>query len=672
MHPTSNNNIRHQKYREIKNILYINKKNVSLHLEMKHNTRCKYLILTYLLGMADFSVFRIANILVYGASAEKWPDFGGQLWHAMAIGLRFDSTVSCYLLILPLVLLLVSYLFDIKSKALLRSTNIVAFLSYAVALLACAADIPFFNYFFTRLNAVAMNEIPSFGIIASMIFSEPRYWLTLAGFCVFLIGYGIVQRKIYNSTLGQLAKGRKMPHGLKRGTAITLKIACSFLCLFVVFVGMRGGFEKRPIRVYSAHFCGDPFLNQLGINPVFSFIKSISYINSTKNQPLHYVDPATAQRIYDQERSTPIDSALAANAIVLPERTNVVLVIMESMSAAKLGELTPCLNSIIDQSFYFTHAYSAGVHTYNGIFSTLYSTPGVPTLHTMYHTFIPRMSGLPWALHNMGYNNAYFMPHDELYDNMEPFLYGNGFDSVVGLHSYDPALVNGTWGIPDHVLFDYALAHCNREAKNGPFFTTIMTCSDHTPYSMPTNIAFKPKSNAIEKQIIEYADWSIGRFIEKAKKESWFDNTVFAFIADHGFAWGQYTYDMALSYHHIPMIILCPKYIAPQRCDRIAQQTDLGPTLIGLLSSDYENTTFGIDLMRQRRKMAHFSSDDKMGVIDDEYYYIYHFQSKQGKIYHHPDLDPEDHTSEMPERAQQMKEYGLSLIQQTHKLIYNK
>ena len=31
-----------------------------------------------------------------------------------------------------------------------------------------------------------------------------------------------------------------------------------------------------------------------------------------------------------------------------------------------------------------------------------------------------------------------------------------------------------------------------------------------------------------------YADYSIGKFMEEARKHPWFDDTVFVFVADHG------------------------------------------------------------------------------------------------------------------------------------------
>ncbi|NIS37814.1 sulfatase-like hydrolase/transferase, partial [Candidatus Saccharibacteria bacterium] len=51
---------------------------------------------------------------------------------------------------------------------------------------------------------------------------------------------------------------------------------------------------------------------------------------------------------------------------------------------------------------------------------------------------------------------------------------------------------------------------------------------------IPNDIPFRPDSEEIKKQIVEYADWSIGRFMELARKQPWYDNTIFVFLADHG------------------------------------------------------------------------------------------------------------------------------------------
>jgi len=119
----------------------------------------------------------------------------------------------------------------------------------------------------------------------------------------------------------------------------------------------------------------------------------------------------------------------------------------------------------------------------------------------------------------------------------------------------------------------------------------------------------------------QYADWSIKQFMEQAKKQKWFDNTIFVFIADHGQNFNP-TYEMPLAYNHIQCIIYSPKYIQPAKNTKIGMQIDLSATLMGLTKMSYINNTLGVDLMKHERPFAYFSSDYKWAVINEHYYMV--------------------------------------------------
>jgi phosphoglycerol transferase MdoB-like AlkP superfamily enzyme len=216
-------------------------------------------------------------------------------------------------------------------------------------------------------------------------------------------------------------------------------------------------------------------------------------------------------------------------------------------------------------------------------------------------------------------------------------------------------------------MFDYALRHCNHAAAQGPFFTTIMTCSDHTPYAIPQGTSFQPRSRDMNKQVVEYADWSLGRFMRMARLQPWYANTLFVLIADHGGVWGTNRYDMPLSYHHIPMLFHYPARLQPQQIDRIAMQVDLGPTLLGILPVEWSNTTFGLNLLTQPRRYAYFCNDDKIGVIDSNYYYIYRIAEGIESLHSLSDTSAANllstHQAGHRNRADSMKRYGLGLTQ---------
>lgn len=635
---------------------------------MKQSARYSYIIFAYLVGIVFFTLFRLAGTIVYNLNAPQSPDFGGLYWKALIMGWRFDTAVSCYLLALPALMMIIGELSRIRVKAYYLVAHHILLIGYIVSFFACTADIPFFSYFFTRLNATATNEIDSFGIIADMILSEPMYLAGIAAFIAVATGYWFLMRFIFRRTIVA---------GLNRFQPYGWCIPLALLLVFATFVGMRGRLSKKsPLRVGTAYFCSDPFLNQIGLNPVFTFVKSASELGKRANQPLSLVNPNQARQTLEQEQHTPADPHLMPTGldIPLPQGTNVVLIIMESMTVEKTAlsssgtpSLTPCLDSIINQSLVFTHTYSSGIHTYNGIYSALYSRPCIPSRHTMKQAVIPQVYGLPQVLHNAGYHTAYFMTHDEDFDNMRGFLFGNGFDSVIGQHSYSPDEVIGTWGVPDHVMFDYALHHCNQAASQGPFFTAIMTCSDHAPYAIPQEIPFQPRNRDMSEQIVEYADWSIGRFMRMARRQPWYSNTLFVLIADHGGVWGTNRYDMPLSYHHVPMIFHNPAHIPPQRLDRTAMQVDLGPTLLAMLPIPWNNTTFGLNLLVQPRRYAYFCNDDKIGVIDSEYFYIYRIAEGIESLHCLSDTTGTDllatRQADHRNRADRMKHYGLSLTQ---------
>ena len=111
--------------------------------------------------------------------------------------------------------------------------------------------------------------------------------------------------------------------------------------------------------------------------------------------------------------------------------------------------------------------------------------------------------------------------------------------------------------IQDDFLYEYAIpVLTERSASVQPFFATLLSISNHPPYIIPPY--FKPHSKETEEQIVEYADWSLRKFMDEASRQPWYENTIFVFLADHGKLVGSPKSDMPLTYHHIPLIIYEP------------------------------------------------------------------------------------------------------------------
>jgi phosphoglycerol transferase MdoB-like AlkP superfamily enzyme len=224
-------------------------------------------------------------------------------------------------------------------------------------------------------------------------------------------------------------------------------------------------------------------------------------------------------------------------------------------------------------------------------------------------------------------------------------------------------------GVPDDYMFDYSIPVLNKLYDSGkPFFATLMTAYNHSPIIVPSY--FKSRFQNDREQIVEYSDWSLNKFFKLCKQQEWFDNTLFVFIADHGAIVGEDMYDMPLSYHHIPLIIYDHKDQIPSKFEQIGGQIDVYPTILGLLNIPYTNTSLGIDLFKESRKFIYFSADDKIGCINQHYFYIYHTDKRECLF----DLNIKDKSNcinNFQDLANEMKRYSFSMLQTTQWLIKN-
>ena len=634
---------------------------------MKKTARYNYLISIYLLGIAFFTLFRLAETLAYCAQTEGPSLLSGQYLHALWNGFRFDTTISTYLLALPLLLLIIGEMARIRRHCYYAIVHYLLMVFYTVAFFGCAADIPYFTGFFTHIDAAALDwvEADSFGTLAGSIFGEPIYLLYTVIYLAVMVAWWLLGRLIYRRVL--------LKH-LDEHLPYAWSIPLTVLVLAVGFVGMRGRVSKKsPIRIGTAYFCNDPFLNQIGVNPLFNFFKSLEDAGKSANRPIALMDADEAQAVWAEQRTWP--------AISIPqhmeEGMNVVVVIMESMSADKTmlntddPSLTPCLDSLMRHALTFTEAYSAGIHTYNGIYTTLYSQPAIMARQVMKNSPMPLVCGLPQALAAAGYSTTFFTAYDATYDNMQGFLYGNGFDRVVEQKDYPRDEVKTTWGIPDHILFDHVIEHCDSISQHGPFFACCLTSSDHTPFYLPDDIPLVHRQSELAKKMVEYADWSIGHFMQQAAQKAWFHNTLFVFVADHGFFHNP-TYDMAMSHNHVPLLFYAPGHIEPCLDPRLAQQLDIAPTILGMLGLETPHAMLGVDLSRTIRRYALFSADDKIGCVDGELFYLYRVKAKSGSLYRYKEKSVVDLADSLPDRAEALRRYAFGITQHSQQLLHDR
>lgn len=632
-----------------------------------------YLLTIHVAALLFFFIFRF---ILFISTEYQFPD---NIQNDIALqsvafirGVWFDNVIACYILILPLVVLWIAGIFNYTAKWLFKSTAIYFICFYSLSFIIAAANIPYFGYFFKTINSSIYNWFGYGATTAGMVFGETSFYfpIFLGIASILLFGWGVLTLSSY--FYRESTKASSTIHITNRISILLTGAACVGLCLF----GIRGRMGYNPIKVSQAYYCEDPFLNQLGVNPVFNLLTSTLDDNRKENRYLHLMPEqeavANVQKLLHREGIADISPiARKINQATSPNPKNVVLIFMESMSANLMNsfgatkQLTPFLDSLYQQSLSFSHFYSAGIHTNHGMYATLYSFPAIMKRNAMKGSVIPIYSGLPTILKDNGYQNLFFMTHESQYDNMNAFFRTNGFDEIYAQENYPAEKVVNSFGVQDDFLYQYALPILNKKAESGqPFFTVLLSISNHPPYVIPDY--FKPHSEKPEDQIVEYADWSIRQFMTEAEKQPWFDNTIFVLLGDHGKLVGSPESEIPQSYNHIPLMIY-GKDIQPEIKDNFGGQVDVAPTLLGLLNISYTQNNLGIDLLKEQRPCMFYTADNLIAARDTTHLYIYSPDNKQE--FRYEQTGSTLHVAEDNEAFQRLKNYCFSMLQSTEYLV---
>ncbi len=642
----------------------------------------RFLVAVYLTGLAFFTFFRLILFLTNLDQMSSLPEYRiSLLLKAFLMGFRFDTVVSCYILLVPfLVLSAASFVNGLDLSRLIKWVSLYLGLSYSIGFCICSVDIPFFNHFYARISTAVFSWMNSPGFMFKLVFQEIRYWIFIIPFILSVISFWLLLNRI-----------RKKIRGLNTAVPISKKLyfylnRSVFFIIFsvILFAGIRGRLAvKSPIRVGTAYFSSYAFPNQLGLNPVFTLMRSLLDDLAHETPQLQMMADERAIKLVKEYLNIPnktdYPSPIAREVITTgtPLGVNVVLVIMESMSAEFMSRygnphgLTPFLDRLARLSYTFDNIYTSGTHTYSGIYSTLFSFPVLMRKNPLKQVSMLAFNGLSNTLKRQGYQTIYFTTHDDQFDNIGGFLRANGFQRIISEKDYPSARVLSTLGVPDDYMFEVAIPLINRlNDNNHPFLAVFLTASNHTPYIVPENIAFKPRSHKMKYRVVEYSDWALGKFMELAAHQKWFGNTLFVFVADSG-TYIKSRYDMPLCFFHTPLIIYGPGLLKkPRIIKKIGGQIDIFPTIMGILNISYINNTLGIDLLKENRPYIYFCGDDKMGCLNHDYFLVMRNNGHQS-LYHYRDLDNRDYLQINKGLASRMKSYCGSMLQTTQWMIRN-
>jgi phosphoglycerol transferase MdoB-like AlkP superfamily enzyme len=628
-----------------------------------------FLISYFTFNLIIFQIFRVVLFFLNLKLAENTPSLNYS-YPLFNRGLLFDISTSSYLTLIPYVFIILLLFFIRQKRVFLLILIILLLIIQFFVIGILSVDIPYFAYYNARISNAVLNWSEDFSIMFKTVFLESYYLPYLIMFffffglsCFFIIW-------IFNKTMYKID-----------GKISFINISTLILIGILLFFGSRGetNFSKKPFSIENAYFSDYSFPNQLGINPVYSFIYSFKnqrFAIMSNQEALERVKNCLNRKgLSDYPLATEINFSKQSNV-----KPNVVIVIVESLCNYILRKETngvkvmPFLDSLSYHSITFENIYSSGIHTYNGLYSILCGLPSLLNIKPLTDPLSASLkySGISNTLKKYNYKTLFICSGDKTFDNMNSFTLNNDFDRIISKDDFPDSCLNTFWGASDNFLFDKSLAEFDElySLNNNSFLGVILTSTSHEANTLPKNVPFRPKTEDYYEQLFEFTDWSINHFIEEAKKREWFKNTLFVFIGDHGQRFDP-TYDMSLTYHHIPMIFFWEKKLTPKLYDDIGLQLDLFPTLMGIIKLNYINNTLGIDLRTEKRPYAFFTADNKIGVLDKELFLVIRTGGPT-TLYKYRENDVTNYLNDYQKEVDSMKTYVYSMLQATQWLIEKK
>ncbi len=602
----------------------------------------RYFLVLALLLAGFFELLRLAMLLRYLPLTAGIP--AGVVLRSFLVGLRFDLSITGYILALPVVVGMLPKIGWGESPLTRKICTVYVSMLAAVAFFLNIVDLEFFGWFNTRLNHIAFDWSDTPGISLAIVWETvpvPLYlllWVLVTVLFIWVITR--INRKFAASPVRE-------PNW--RLWAIYP------LALGLTFLAIRGRVAKKsPINWSVAYFSPYYFANQLALNSVFTFVRDAVLDRNAHRRSVARESGMTDREAFALTRSLlGIDednlvgrSPLARREIGGEERRlNVIVVLGESFAANFIGacggscDFAPEFDRIAQDGLLFTRFYSSGYHTYAGIFSTLTGLPNLPGRPVMkISEGQQQFAGLGTLLKGRGYTNYAYVTHDPHFDNMQGFLLGNGFDRVVGQFDYPQDEVLSTLGVPDEVMFDRALEDFASLPR--PFFAFLLTASHHGPFIVPDRPHPKPDRNQREAKRINafyYADWALGKFYDGVRSAAYGDSTLFVVLADNGVTWDA-RLDMDFSSYWIPLLLVAPGVIEPGVSERIGGQKDLTATVMDVLGGEWINATLGSSLLKPGLDHALMVEGQRFGYLEEDLYLIKHRDGRLS-LYSYPECE---------------------------------
>ncbi len=568
------------------------------------------LVFTFVLWTLFFVLQKPLFLLIYGGIANLFE----VIWH----GLPLDMSMAGYLTAIPALLLTISGL-PIKALHSQKAGQVLmimvggwSLIGALVVSLSFVANIALYGYW-----GYPLDSTPLFFIFSSptSAMASVVWWQALLG----VVAFGAIMAIIL---LAFHLLWRKRGGDVFSLRASHYQWFPLLLLTALLFLPIRGGVTVSTMNSGRAYFSSVQELNHAAVNPLLSFMESVSH-NEDFSSQYRFMDDAKAKSVYRQlyaKASTDSVVRLLRPGIRKPD---VYIVIMESFSdsVTNVPGVTPNLNRLKREGVYFNRFYANSFRTDRGLVSVLQGYPAPATVSLMkFPRKTANMPSIASHLEKEGYDTYYYYGGDADFTNMRSFLVNQGFKHITEDVDFPISERLSKWGVPDLLLIRRVEHDLNAMPDNGkPRLTVIQTSSSHEPFDVPYHRLKNKILNAFA-----YADNSVGGFVESLKRSKKWNNSLVILVPDHLGAWPDHPDNFKPWRYHVPLIWTGGAIMKPMTIDTYGSQQDIAATLLSQLGIRHDDMAFSKDMMNPAVKhFAFFLPNDGIGMISVDNTLIY-------------------------------------------------
>jgi lipoteichoic acid synthase len=491
-----------------------------------------------------------------------------------------------------------------------KARNIAIIMINFIGSFVLYANVVYYRFFTDFITIPVLFQTNNMGDLGESIFSLLSFYDTLLFVDIILLTLFIKVKRVEESKVSKKQ---------------IVKVFSAAVLIFIANVGISQ--LERP-QLLTRAFDREMLVKNIG---AFNFHIYDAIIQSKAKTQRAFADGDEIVEIENYVRSNHRDpneefygKAKGKNVIVISMESTQNFVINNTVDG---NEITPFLNELIKDSFYFPNFYhqTGQGKTSDAEFileNSLYPLPSGSVFFTHSQN---EYNAVPEILKKDGYDTAVFHANNKSFWNRDIMYQSFGYDRFYSAKDYDVTPENSVgWGLKDDYFFDQSIP--NLKSLSQPFYVKFLTLTNHFPFTLEQKDEIIPEWTSEDGTVnryfttVRYMDEALKGFFDRLKAEGLYENSIFILYGDHYGISQNRNQAMAkylgkdeitpldtVELQKVPLIVHIPGQDG-KVMETVSGQIDVRPTLMRLLGMETKNTiNFGTDLfVKNRPELAVF------------------------------------------------------------------